>query len=74
LIGDFNVLSQEDEEALHQIVYFLCDFEASLRVILALFVVDSCTLVVIDLQVLDLSACLTECSKRGKQVVCVTIL
>ena len=74
MIGDFNVLSQEDEEALHQIVYFLCDFEASFRVILALFVVDSCTLVIIDLQVLDLSTCLTKCSKGGKQVVCVTIL
>ena len=74
MIGDFNVLSQEDEEALHQIVYLLCDFEASLRVILALFVVYSCTLVIIDLKVLDLSTCLTKCSKGSKQVVCVTIL
>ena len=74
MIGDFNVLSQEDEEALHQIVHLLCDLEASFRVILALFVVESCALVIVDLQVLDLIVCLTKCSEGSQQVVCVTIL
>ena len=75
MIRDLSVLSEEDEEALHQSVDLFCDFEAPLRAILALLVVNSGALVIVDLQVLDLSTCcLTKCSERGKQVVSVTIL